>query len=120
MKRENNMSSMFIHFPNASILRSAVLGAVTIPGAYPGQANRTRLIVPGSFPVDVTLSIEEVLVCWRGEQGEEEARRQTTEAEHHMMLHKIRTAKSIAGGLTLYATLDDAKALLASIERVLT
>ena len=65
MKRENNMSSMFIHFPNASILRSAILGAVTIPGAYPGQANRTRLIVPGSFPVDVTLSLEEVLVCWR-------------------------------------------------------
>ena len=65
MKRENNMSSMFIHFPNASILRSAILGAVTIPGAYPGQATRTRLIVPGSFPVDVTLSLEEVFLKWK-------------------------------------------------------
>ena len=68
----------------------------------------------------MTLSIEEVLVCWRGEQGDEEARRQNTEAEHAAMLHKIRTAKSIVGGLTLDATLADAKALLASIERVLT
>jgi hypothetical protein len=119
MKRENNMSSMFIHFPNASILRSAVLGAVDIPGAYPGQANRTRLIVPGSFPVDVTLSIEEVLVCWKGEQGTEEARRQRTEAEHAEMSQKIKTAKGMLRGLTPDATLADVTALLGAIERVL-
>ena len=119
MKRENNMSSMFIHFPNASILRSAVLGAVTIPGAYPGQANRTRLIVPGSFPVDVTLSLEEVLVCWKGEQGEEDARRQRTEAENAELRQKIATAKAILQGLVPSPTLSDTTSMLQSIARVL-
>jgi hypothetical protein len=80
MKRENTTASSLMHFANASILKSAVVAVVEIPGAYPGHPSRRRIVTHGSFPIDVTESVEDVLVRWKGDIGAEEARRHALEA----------------------------------------
>lgn len=95
MTRDNKTASQLVHFPNATLLKAAIVGVAIIPGAYPNQPARTRIITTGSFPVDVAESLEDVLICWRGDVGVEEARRQTLEARVLEMKMTLRRLQSI-------------------------
>lgn len=101
MKRDNNPASMFIHFPNATVLKSAIVGVAIIPGAYPNQPPRTRVITTGSFPVDVAETLDEVLIRWKGDVGVEEARRHALEARVLELETFVKKLQSITDAETL-------------------
>ena len=118
MKRENNPASMMAHFANASILKTAILAVVNIPGAYPNQPSRTRIVTAGSFPIDVPESLEEVLLRWKGEQGAEEARVQNLEKRVAELEGKLKRAQVSLTGFEIPKSLDAAD-LLARVDRAL-
>jgi len=118
MKRENNPASMMVHFANASILKTAILAVVSIPGAYPNQPSRTRIVTAGSFPIDVPESVEEVLLRWKGEQGTEEARVQGLESRVRELEGKLKRVQVALTGFELPKSLDAAD-LLARVDRAL-
>ena len=118
MSRENNPASMMVHFPNASILKTAILAVVEIPGAYPNQPSRTRIVTAGSFPIDVRESVEEVLARWRGDVGTDEARRQSLEHRVVELEGKLKRVQVALTGFELPTSLDAAD-LLGRVDRVL-
>jgi hypothetical protein len=118
MKRENNPASMMAHFANASILKSAILAVVNIPGAYPNQPSRTRIVTAGSFPIDVPESVEEVILRWRGDSGSDEVRIQRLEKRVVELETKLKLVGVALTGFEVPKSLDAAD-LLARVDRAL-
>ena len=100
MKEEYNVSRTIVSFTNATLRRDCIMGVVTIPGAYPGNPPRTRIITPGSFPIDVPESHEEVIRRWRGTEGDEAARVQNLEQELNDARTRLNNVKNILAGVT--------------------
>ena len=107
MKEEYNVSRTIVSFTNATLRRDCIIGVVTIPGAYPGNPPRTRIITPGSFPVDVIESHEEVIRRWRGNEGEEAIRVQKLEQELHDARIRLLNVKNVLAGATESAPVGD-------------
>jgi hypothetical protein len=118
MKRENNPASMMAHFANASILKTAILAVVSIPGAYPNQPSRTRIVTAGSFPIDVPESVEEVILRWRGDSGSDEVRIQRLEKRVVELETKLKLVGVSLTGFEVPKSLDAAD-LLARVDRAL-
>lgn len=109
------MAKTLVSFSNATLRRDCIMGVVTIPGAYPGQPPRTRIITPGSFPVDVTESHEEAILRWRGAEAEEVLRIHGLEKELLMLKSKMQNIRNLAMGLTAETKAEDTARLIEAI-----
>lgn len=108
------MARTLITFGNATLRRDCIMGVVTIPGAYPGNPPRTRLITPGSFPVDVPESHEEAVRRWRGSDGEESIRVRAQETELAAAQSKLLSVKNVLANATGLNTVEDLQRLVSS------
>jgi hypothetical protein len=107
VKEEYNVSRTIVSFTNATLRRDCIMGVVTIPGAYPGNPPRTRIITPGSFPVDVAEAHDEVIRRWRGVEGDEAARVQNLEQELNDARIRLNNVKNILAGVTETSPVGD-------------
>lgn len=107
MKEEYNVSRTIVTFTNATLRRDCIMGVVTIPGAYPGHPPRTRIITPGSFPVDISESHDEALRRWRGSEADEAIRVQALEQEANDLRIRLSNVRNILSGATDSAPVGD-------------
>jgi hypothetical protein len=107
VKEEYNVSRTIVTFTNATLRRDCIMGVVTIPGAYPGHPPRTRIITPGSFPVDIPESHEEALRRWRGTEADEAVRVLAQQTELSALQVKLANVKNILAGVTGTAPVGD-------------
>lgn len=117
MKRENNPASIFIHFANATVLKTSIVAVVDIPASHPGQVSRRRIVTTGNFPIDVPESMEEVLMRWKGDSGVEEARAQSRERRIAELEEKLRVIHTCATAYEVPKSLDAAE-LLGRMDRI--
>jgi hypothetical protein len=107
VKEEYNMSRTIVSFANATLRRDCIIGVVTIPGAYPGNPPRTRIVTPGSFPVDVSEPHDEVIRRWRGTEGDEAVRVQALEQELNDARIRLNNVKNILAGISDTSAVGD-------------
>jgi len=107
VKEEYNVSRTIVSFTNATLRRDCIMGVVTIPGAYPGNPPRTRIITPGSFPVDVAEAHDEVIRRWRGTEGDEAVRVQALEQELNDARIRLNNVKNILAGVSETSAVGD-------------
>ena len=100
MKKENDVARTLVTFGNATLRRDCIFGVVTIPGAYPGNPPRTRIITPGSFPVDVAETHEEAVLRWRGSDADEVLRVHGIEKELSDLKVKMQNIRNLCSGLS--------------------
>lgn len=119
MKTEYDMAKLLVTFTNATLRRDSIIGVVTIPGAYPGQGARTRIITPGSFPVDVPESHPEALKRWRGGEGEEAARMHELMQQVEMLQTKVQVLTVMHQSPVSAFTLDELRRVYEAAKGVL-
>ena len=100
MNKENDVARTLVTFGNATLRRDCIFGVVTIPGAYPGNPPRTRIITPGSFPVDVPETHDEALMRWRGSDADEVLRVHGLEKELSELKVKMQNIRNLCSGLS--------------------
>jgi hypothetical protein len=100
VNKENDVARTLVTFGNATLRRDCIFGVVTIPGAYPGNPPRTRIITPGSFPVDVPETHDEALMRWRGSDADEVLRVHGLEKELSELKVKMQNIRNLCSGLS--------------------
>ena len=100
MSKDNHVARTLVTFGNATLRRDCIFGVVTIPGAYPGNPPRTRIITPGSFPVDVAESHETAVLLWRGTEADEAMRVHGIEKELTALKVKMQNIRNLCSGLS--------------------
>lgn len=101
MSKDNHVARTLVTFGNATLRRDCIFGVVTIPGAYPGNPPRTRIITPGSFPVDVAESHETAVLLWRGTEADESMRVHGVEKELTALKVKMQNIRNLCSGLSV-------------------
>ena len=101
MSKDNHVARTLVTFGNATLRRDCIFGVVTIPGAYPGNPPRTRIITPGSFPVDVAESHEAAVLLWRGTEADESMRVHGVEKELTALKVKMQNIRNLCSGLSV-------------------
>ncbi len=109
------MSRTLISFTNATLRRDCIMGIVTIPGAYPGHPPRTRVITPGSFPVDVAESHEEALRRWRGTEADEAIRVKDQQNALLKVTTQLNNVRNVLMGATSTTSLEDLQRIIAAL-----
>jgi hypothetical protein len=100
VNKENDVARTLVTFGNATLRRDCILGVVTIPGAYPGNPPRTRIVTPGSFPVDVPETHDEAVLRWRGSDADEVLRVHGLEKELSELKVKMQNIRNLCSGLS--------------------